>query len=132
MMRVLLLSPLAGRDPICGDTVYTEELLSNPPLGVQYEDYESALRAGRLRELARRPAISRASGAGKLRESLSYAGARSVNAFRQMGVLFREPFRHFSVEPDAYDAIHCHAFSASFRKRPPLVVSSAAVLTDLY
>ena len=55
-MRVLLLSPLRGLDPACGDIVHTEALLASPPDGVQYETYAEALARGALIEHATRAA----------------------------------------------------------------------------
>ncbi len=51
---------------------------------------------------------------------------------RRSGLLFREPFRHFSVDEGAYDLVHCHVFSARFDMQQRLVVSNAAPITDLY
>lgn len=132
-VRVLLVSPVPDVDPYCGDVVYTEQLLRHPPAGVEYEDYARAMRHGRLRELGRRGDVLHSAGPARARAVLRVARERSVNALRDRGVLFREPFRHFVVEPGAYDLVHCHAFSAAFPGLDvPLVMSNAIALEELY
>jgi len=131
-LRVLLLSPVEGIDPACGDTVYTAELMASPPPGVEYEDYASALAGGRLVEHGRREALLAARGAQRISELASVGRARFIDGLRRRGVLFREPFREFSVRPGTYDLVHCHVFSVSFRNRLPLVISNAGLLDDLY
>ncbi len=134
-MKVLLLSPLPGLDPACGDVTYTETLLANPPDGVEYVTYAQALEDGTLLEHGRRESLGRA-----LRERRRLAGEacltavqKSLNLLRRRGLLFREPFRFFSVRPGAFDLIHCHVFSCRFFQLPcPLVVSNAAPLRFLY
>ena len=132
-MRVLLLSPLPDVDPACGDIVYTKQLLEHPPDGVQYEDYSSALRSGRIREIGRRSSVVAAPDwRGKV-SALGLTGREHlINRARQSGILFREPFRHFEVQHD-YDLVHCHVFSVRLTgPHPPMIVSNAAMLPDLY
>jgi glycosyltransferase involved in cell wall biosynthesis len=108
-------------------------LLRHPPAGVEYETYDSALAAGRLRELGRRDEYRTAHGLRRVRAGLRIARERSINTLRQCGVLFREPFRYFSVQRGAYDLVHCHVFSAAFpRLDVPLVTSNAIVIEELY
>jgi glycosyltransferase involved in cell wall biosynthesis len=126
-MRVLLVSPLLPLDPPCGDTTYTAELLASPPDGVEYEDYGSALRAGRLIERGVRggPA-STGDIAWRVTRRVLAAGARH-------DITFWEPLRFFTVRPGAYDLIHCHIFSCRFsRPSPPVVLSNATPPDDLY
>lgn len=131
--RVLLISPVPELDPPCGDVIYTQSLLRHPPAGVDYETYDSALAAGRLRELGRRDEYRTARGRRRLGAMLRIGRERSINALRQAGVLFREPFRYFSVQPGAYDLVHCHVFSAAFPGLDvPLVTSNALVIEELY
>jgi glycosyltransferase involved in cell wall biosynthesis len=132
-LRVLLISPVPELDPPCGDVIYTQSLLRHPPAGVEYETYDSALAAGRLRELGRRNEYRTARGRRRVQAMLRIGRERSVNALRQAGVLFREPFRFFCVQPGAYDLVHCHVFSAAFpRLDVPLVTSNAMVIEELY
>ena len=132
-MRVLLLSPLPGIDPPCGDVTYSEGLLRTPPPGVEYVTYAEALDDGTLVEHGRRSDLAHSSGLGKVRAAGRILRERAVNALRHRGVLFAEPFRHFSVAPGVYDVVHCHVFSASFGDLDPaLVVSNAAPIEDLY
>lgn len=130
---MLLISPVRELDPLCGDVVYTEGLLKHPPAGVEYETYPQALAAGRLRELARRGEYLEARGPAKLSALLRIGREHSTNALRKRGILFREPFRYFWVAPGAYDLVHCHVFSAAFRRlNVPLVMSNAVTLEELY
>jgi glycosyltransferase involved in cell wall biosynthesis len=132
-LRVLLLSPLPGIDPPSGDVVYTDALLRNPPPDVEYEDYATAMSAGRLLELGRRADYRRSSGVERVRAFGRIGRERTINALRESGMLFREPFRFFRVETEAYDLVHCHVFSVRFvGKTPPLVFSNACLIEDLY
>jgi hypothetical protein len=71
-LNVLLMSPLAGLDPICGDIIYTEQLLQNPPAGVKYQTYAEAMEQGNLVEIsvrnnfAKAPLLSLANSALKI------------------------------------------------------------------
>lgn len=134
-MRVLLLSPLRSLDPACGDIVYTETLLSDPPPGVEYETYADALARGALVEHACRPALRRAwrTGRGRWRETWTTALAKVVNLLRKAHILFWEPFRIFSVRAGEYDLIHTHVFNCGFRAIDcPVVVSNALPVRCLY
>ncbi len=132
-VRVLLLSPLPGIDPPCGDVTYSESLLDHPPPGVEYVTYAEALADGTLVELGRRADLARSTGLGKVRAAARILRERAVNTLRHRGLLFAEPFRHFSVSPGIYDVVHCHVFSASFGELDAaLVVSNAAPIEDLY
>jgi capsular polysaccharide biosynthesis protein/glycosyltransferase involved in cell wall biosynthesis len=134
-MRVLLLSPLRGLDPACGDIVYTETLLSDPPPGVEYETYAEAIARGALVEHACRPALRRAwrSGRGRWQETWTTMLAKAVNLLRGAHVLFWEPFRVFSVRPGEFDLIHVHVFNCGFREIDcPVVVSNALPVRYLY
>lgn len=134
-MRILLLSPLRGLDPACGDVVYTETLLANPPDGVQFETYAAALERGALIEHASRPSLYRAwrTGRGRLRETWTTALAKGVNLLRRRRWLFWEPLRIFSLRPGEFDLVHVHVFSCGFREIDcPLAVSNALPLRYLY
>ena len=129
-LRVLLVSPVPERDPPTGDVTYTEELLRNPPAGVEYETYAEALAAGRLVEHASRRSQQSRRTVGERWRILHQA---LLNKVRSTGILWREPFRYFSVEEGAYDAIHVHVFSIRWLgPTPPIVVSNGAPQPDLY
>ncbi len=135
MLRVLLLSPLQGHDPACGDLVYTDSLLADPPDGVQYETYVDALARGALREHGNRSAFKLAVQNRRrvVAEGSLTAIAHLINRMRRARWLFWEPFRFFSVAVGEYDVIHLHVFSARFLNLPcPLIVSNAAPLRFLY
>jgi glycosyltransferase involved in cell wall biosynthesis len=124
-MKVLLLSPLAGIDPACGDVTYTQSLLASPPEGVEYETYAEALSKGTLVERARRSRWRN--------EPFLYAGHKAVNQLRRWRWMFWEPFRFFEVAPDAYDLIHCHLFACHFSgSETPVVVGGGSPQRDLY
>ena len=134
-MRILLISPLPGLDPACGDVTYTEMLLAHPPAGIEYETYADAIRRGTLREHGRRSSLLRAmrTGGQVEREIALTAFSHAMNRARRGNLLFREPFRFFSVKPGEYDLIHLHAINARFEGPAlPLVVSNSAPLRYLY
>jgi glycosyltransferase involved in cell wall biosynthesis len=122
---VLLISPLQGFDPPCGDITYTETLLANPPAGVEYDTYIDAIRNGTLVERARRSRF--------WKEPLLTGISKCINFVRAKRWLFWEPFRFFDVHPGTYDLVHLHVFAAAFRNLDcPLVISSGAPQRDLY
>lgn len=134
-MRILLISPLRDLDPPCGDIVYTETLVSDPPPGVVYETYAEALARGALVEHACRPALRRAwrSGQDRWRETWMTALAKAINLLRSAHILFWEPFRIFSIRRGEFDLVHVHVFSCGFREIDcPVVVSNALPVRYLY
>ena len=94
-LRVLLMSAVPTRDPHSGDVTYTEQLLANPPPGVEYTTYDSAARDGTLREVGSRSELAAAVGrhrAGALFRGLGAAALRTVESgVRSTGRTFREP-----------------------------------------
>ncbi|MGH7213846.1 MAG: glycosyltransferase family 4 protein [Tepidisphaeraceae bacterium] len=134
-MRVLLVSPLPGVDPACGDVTYTQSLLADPPQGVRYETYADAVARGAVRECANRAALRDALRTRRrvLHEFVRTAGAKAINLLRARHVLFWEPFRFFDVRPGEYDLIHTHAFSARHTGADvPQVASNFAALKYVY
>lgn len=129
-LRVLLVSPVRKLDPPNGDVTYTELLLANAPAEIEYETYDAALAAGRLKEYGRRVGgrIPR-----DMRGLSALAVQAGVNALRRKEILFREPFRHFSVEPGHYDLVHVHVFGVHWLgPTPPIVLSNGAPQPDMY
>lgn len=128
-LKVLLLSPLPGLDPMCGDVTYTTNLLANPPPGVSYTTYSDALMDGTLRELRLR-GVGPRDGLSRI----SFAGFNSlINKLRQTGLLFREPTRLLSIRRGTYDLVHCHVFNVHWLERDcPVVLSNANPITWLY
>ncbi len=134
-MHVLLISPLPGIDPACGDVTYTETLLANPPEGVVYETYQEALERGSLREHGIRSSLVKAfhTKQGLVKEFLLTGIIKPINILRKKHWLFWEPFRFFTVKPGEYDLIHLHVFSAHFFSLDcPLIVSNAIAQRYLY
>ena len=129
MIRVLLMSPLAGRDPLSGDTSYTESLLQQPPLGVQYTPYDEALRNGTLLIRGRR----RHHGAQTI-EDLVILAARAVEqGLRRSQFMFREQYGYVTVKPGVFDLLHAHLFSVrQIGSSLPVVSSAGYPLNVLY
>jgi glycosyltransferase involved in cell wall biosynthesis len=128
-MKVLLFSPLAGRDPLSGDTSYTEALLADPAPGVSYTTYADALEEGTLVIRGRRPRSSRDI------LDLPLLAVRTVEmAARRTGMAFREPTWFVSIAPGTFDVVHQHLFSVRQigHTRVPIVSSAGFPLPELY
>jgi len=113
-MRVLLLSPIAGRDPLSGDTSYTAALLADPPVGVDYVPYEEALAEGSLRIRGRK---------GSPADAGLFALRAAELGARRAGVMFREPTWFVTVDR-SYDLVHTHLFNLRQVDSEAPVVSS--------
>lgn len=124
-LRVLLISPVRGVDPLSGDVTYTEQLLSSPPPGVRYTTYTDAIAAGSLIEHGSRQAVQ-ASPRSHLAKELGLAACRKLESWvRRTGLVYREPIRVFEVMPGAFDVVHVHVFHTRFLGTHPSVVVSA-------
>lgn len=144
MKKVLLLSPVEGRDEAGGDRTYTNVLCDNPPPGFCYETYDLALERGTLRERgtgrALKAGLQRARGLALGQALALVAGeakvtaiSKTVAALRQRKQLFWEPFLFFEVKAGEYDLVHVHIFSARMEGMGcPLVVSLGGRLRHLY
>ena len=133
MIRVLLLSPVRELDPANGDVTYTEQLLANPPQGVRYTSYDEALADGTLIERFRRqPGATPLAAMRREPQPWKLLREAAVNAARRRGLLFREPFRFFDVDPNAFDLVHSHVFSVRLGGDLPLVVSNSIQIDRLY
>jgi glycosyltransferase involved in cell wall biosynthesis len=127
-MRVLLFSPLRGRDVAGGDTSYTDALLADPPPGVTYTTYAQALDDGSMVLRGRRP------GRGS---EYSDAGLFALRcgeaALRRAGAMFQEEVWFATVDADAFDAVHLHLFSLrQVDSRVPVVSSAGYPPSVLY
>lgn len=100
-MNVLLLSPMAGRDPLSGDTSYTAALLADAPPGVNYVPYGDALADGTLTIRGRD---------GSLRGTGIFASRSVELGLRRVGVMFRESTWWVTVD-SSYDVVHSHLFN---------------------
>lgn len=129
MIRVLLLSPVPGRDPLSGDTSYTEALLQQPPPGVQYTTYDEAIRDGRVLIRGRRRYHGRQAMVDRV-----ILGARIVeHSLRRAQLMFREEFGYYTIQSDAFDLVHSHLFSIrQINSKVPVVSSAGYPLTELY
>ena len=128
-LRVLLLSPLEGRDPLSGDTSYTRALLDAPPTGVRYTDYATALADGTLRLRGRRPGR----GERGVGNALILALRAVELAARRAGVMFREPTWFAEIDPRAFDVVHLHLFALrQVNSKVPVVSSAGYPLPELY
>jgi glycosyltransferase involved in cell wall biosynthesis len=123
-MKVLLISPVRGLDPPCGDITYTEELISNMGQGVDYVTYDKAIADGSLVELTRRN--------WRIAPFLLILN-KLINFLRKRQFLFWEPFRFFFMKPGVYDLVHVHVFPFRFlNKCCPILYSAGAPLGDVY
>ena len=128
-LRVLLFSPIAGRDPLSGDTSYTQALLDNPPQGVRYTNYNDALADGTLRLRGRKPGKGKAG----VENWLIWALRALEIGCRRAGLLFREPTWFVEVDAAAFDLVHVHLFAVrQVRSNVPVVSSAGYPLTELY
>jgi glycosyltransferase involved in cell wall biosynthesis len=127
-LRVLLYSPLAGRDLLSGDTTYTETLISNPPPRVEYTTYADALADGRLVRRGRRP------GRGPTTPTdLAILAVRVVEKAARRRWMYPEETWFISVESGAFDLIHNHIFSLrQVGHRLPMLSSAGFPLSELY
>jgi glycosyltransferase involved in cell wall biosynthesis len=129
VLRVLLFSPLPGRDPLSGDTSYTAALLQHPPDGVRYTTYAQALEDGTLTIRGRRPRRGHASA---LDTGLFLARGAEALA-RRSGLAFREPTWFITVDTQAFDLVHAHLFPLSrIGGSIPIVSSAGYPLRVLY
>lgn len=132
-LRVLLISPVRGVDPLSGDVTYTEQLMSSPPPGIQYFTYVEALQDGTLVECGTREAVVAARGPQRLRQLAFALWRKAEYAVRRTGLVYREPLRLFSVDSAAYDLVHVHVFHHRFLgPRPPVLMSAAGPLEWVY
>ena len=128
-LRVLLFSPLRERDPVSGDTSYTEALLQEPPAGVSYITYDAAIKSGKLRVRGRAPWHAQAN-----LTDIAIFGARAIEfALRRGSLAFREPVWFVSVDPASVDLVHQHLFAVrQVGSRLPVVSGAGYPLTELY
>jgi len=127
-MRVLLFSPLRGRDVAGGDTSYTDALLADPPPGVVYTTYAQALDDGSMVLRGRRPGR----GTGYADAGL-FAVRSGELALRRAGVMFPEEVWFATVDAGAFDAVHLHLFSLrQVDSRVPVMSSAGYPSSVLY
>lgn len=123
-MKVLLISPLRGLDPPCGDITYTEELISNMGHDVEYVTYYQAICDGTLVEITRR---------NWRKFPLLATINKVINYLRRFKLLYWEPIRFFEVKDGVYDVIHVHLFPFRMLNcSVPIVYSAGAPIRDLY
>ena len=123
------MSPVAGLDVSGGDIAYTEALVARPPSGVTYTTYPDAMAQGTLVERGRRPKHGRLGA----RDGAILAARTVEVGLRKAGVLFREPYRYLTIDPDAFDLVHSHVFPVrQVASRVPMVTSSGFPLPVLY
>ncbi len=125
--KVLLISPLRDRDVFCGDVIYTETLLSNPPSGFEYITYGEALdkrwiiERRRLRFL---PELWRIDPKLFWQDLFPAIFIFLLNILRRANILINNPWRCFELRED-FDLVHCNVFPLALTgKKAPLVMSS--------
>jgi len=127
-MKVLLFSPLPGRDVAGGDTSYTDALLADPPPGVEYTTYAQALDDGTMVLRGRRP--GRGTGYG---DAGLFALRSGELALRRAGVMFPEEVWFATLDPAAFDVVHLHLFSLrQVDSRIPVMSSAGYPSSVLY
>ena len=127
-LRVLLFSPRAGRDPLSGDTTYTDVLLHDPPPGVIYTPYDEALADGSVRIRGRRPRHGRITAS-----DLLILAARVPEHGLRGRAMYREPWWFVSIDEQAFDLVHSHLFSLrQVGSRIPILTSAGFPLSQLY
>lgn len=127
-IRVLLWSPLAGRDPPSGDISYTQSLLADPPPGVHYTTYADAIAAGDMRVRGRRPKHGEFDATDFL--ILAFRGMEAAVRGR---VMFREPIWFATTKSSKFDLMHQHLFAVrQVTSRLPVVSSAGYPLSVLY
>lgn len=97
--------------------------------------YDEALRQGDLVERFRRhPGESLLQAVARSRDPLRFGREALLNKLRAAGLLFREPFRHFSVRPGAFDVVHAHVYSVGLTAGDDiaLVLSNSIQIDALY
>lgn len=124
-LKVLLISPVPGLDPMSGDVTYTQQLLAAPPPGVLYTTYEQALADGSLVEVGTRVAFRTAPRPHRVGHLLVALARKAELWMRRSGLTYREPIRVFYVPPGTYDLVHVHVFHHRFLGEPPPIVASA-------
>ena len=123
-MKVLLISPVRGLDPPCGDITYTEELICNMGRDVEYVTYDQAIADGSLVELTRRT--------WRVAPFLLILN-KVINFLRKSKLLYWEPIRFFMVKPGIYDLVHVHLFPFKMLSHnSPVLYSAGAPIRDLY
>lgn len=123
-MKVLLISPVRGLDPPCGDLTYTEELISNMGRDVEYVAYDKAISDGSLVELTR---IN-----WRISPVLLILN-KVINLIRKVRLIYWEPFRFFYIKPGVYELVHVHHYPFKLlNKSCPVVYTSGAPLGDVY
>jgi glycosyltransferase involved in cell wall biosynthesis len=120
-LRVLLFSPLPGRDPVSGDTAYTESLLAAPPPDVEFITYSDAVESGVMRVRGRRPHKGRRWTAA---DALILVVRGLEMLGRRTGMMYREPTWFVSLDTAEIDLIHQHLFAIrQIGPRVPVVSS---------
>lgn len=128
-LRVLLFSPVSGRDAPGGDIVYTESLVAEPPLGVEYTTYDQALERGQIVVRGRRPRRGRLDPT-----EVPIFLIRALDALPRGGIAFREAPWFISFTGDDFDLVHQHLFGVAQvgKRRLPSVSSAGFPLAALY
>lgn len=129
-LRVLLFSPIEGRDSLSGDTEYTKALLQHPPRGVTYTTYEAALDQGLISLRGRRPRALRECSPAEF----GILGLRTLELLvRRSGQAFREPTWFVKIKTNAFDLVHQHLFAVQqCGPRLPVVSTAGFPLSELY
>ena len=122
-MRCLLLSPVSPPDPRNGDSHYTEDLIQNPPDGVEYVTYTDALARG---EIEWGPSVRSPRTLRRPRRLVDGVTRATLHMLRRTGLLLPDPVRWVRIR-GRFDIVHVHCFPVRFLgKRPPVLLSDSA------
>ena len=132
-LRVLLISPVRNVDVYCGDVIYTETLLENPPDNVEYIDYVSALQN---KEVFERMRLRFLASNFRHRKNWFFIDLIPalliffINFFRRKKLLIANPWKCLEIE-GKFDLVHVHVFPVKLTgKVPPVVISNAVRAGD--
>lgn len=123
-LRCLLVSPVAPPELRNGDSQYTEDLLRDPPEGIDYVTHEDAAASG---EIEWGPSVRDTATWRHPRERLPAALVRAgLSAVRRSGLLLPDPVTW--IRPRAsFDVVHVHCMPVRILgRRPPTLVSDTA------
>lgn len=133
-IKVLLISPIRNHDIFCGDVIYTESLLNNPPDNVEYIDYISALNNGDIFERKRLrylPKIFKKNILWFLEDIIPALCIFLINLFRKKNWLVAVPWKYFHIITP-FDLIHIHVFNTNLSGHTAPIIISNACRADIY
>jgi glycosyltransferase involved in cell wall biosynthesis len=122
-LRCLLVSPVAPPELRNGDSQYTEDLLRDPPEGVEYVTHEEAAANG---EIEWGPSVRDGATWRRPRDLPAALARGGLGAARRLGLLLSDPVSWIRVLAP-FDVVHVHCTPVRFLgPRPPVLLSDSA------